>query len=160
MRVVIDANVAIAATAARGLCEAVMELCLEHHEIVLCEGILQEIQEKLTKKIKVHPSIVAEYLKVLRSNAEILEPSNVPANACRDPGDLMILGLVDPGDIDAIITGDKDLLDIREIPWCTSHVSPRLLGLRQQARIDIEQAVATDALSRAAEPRRYATGLL
>lgn len=114
MRVVIDANVAIAAVASRGLCEAVMELCLEHHEIVLCEGLLREIREKLTRKIKAPPPVIAEYLKVLRSNAEILDPSEVPAGACRDPGDLMILGLVDPGSVEAIITGDKDLLDIQE----------------------------------------------
>ena len=35
MRVILDANVAIAAVAARGLCEAVVELCLEHHQAIL-----------------------------------------------------------------------------------------------------------------------------
>ncbi|NCP10224.1 MAG: putative toxin-antitoxin system toxin component, PIN family [Deltaproteobacteria bacterium CG_4_8_14_3_um_filter_51_11] len=114
MIVVIDANVAIAAVAARGLCEAVMELCLEHHEIVLCEGILTEIEEKLRDKIGVPSPIMAEYLQILRNNSSALEPEAVNPDACRDPKDLMILGLVKPGHVRAIITGDKDLLVLKE----------------------------------------------
>jgi len=114
MRVILDANVVIASAASRGLCEAILELCLEHHHIILCEGILEEIEEKLRIKIKVSPPVIAEYLKVLRSNAQILEPEKVEKAICRDPDDLMILGLVAPGNADAIVTGDKDLLVIKE----------------------------------------------
>lgn len=114
MRVIVDANVAIAAAASRGLCEAILELCLEHHHLILCEGILEEIEKKLRIKIKVSPPVIAEYLKVLRNNAEILEPEKVQETICRDPDDLMILGLVAPGNADAIVTGDKDLLVIKE----------------------------------------------
>lgn len=113
MRVILDANVAIAAAASRGLCEAMLELCLEHHHLVLCEGILEEIGEKLRTKIKVSPPVIAEYLKVLRNNAEILEPEHVAKAACRDRDDLKILGLVAPGKADVIVTGDKDLLIIK-----------------------------------------------
>ena len=114
MRVIVDANVAIAGAASRGLCEAIMELCLEHHRIILCKGILKEIEEKLRVKLKVPPVIIADYLKVLRNSAEILEPEPVDKEICRDPDDLMILGLVYPGNADAIVTGDKDLLVIKE----------------------------------------------
>jgi len=113
MRVILDANVVIAAVASRGLCEAILELCLEHHSLILCEGILEDIEEKLRVKIKVPPPIIAEYLKVLRNNAEILDPEDVQKAVCRDPDDVMILGLVVPGKADAIITGDKDLLVIK-----------------------------------------------
>jgi uncharacterized protein len=114
MRVILDANVVIAAAASRGLCEAILELCLERHHLILCEGILEEIEEKLRVKIKVSPPIIAEYLKVLRNNAQILEPEDVQKAVCRDPDDLMILGLVAPGNADAIVTGDKDLLGIKK----------------------------------------------
>ncbi|MFH0908822.1 MAG: putative toxin-antitoxin system toxin component, PIN family [bacterium] len=114
MRVILDANVAIAAVASRGLCEAILELCLEHHHLILCEGILEEIEEKLRIKIKVSPPVIAQYLKVLRNNAEILEPEEVKKAICRDPDDLMILGLVAPGNAEAIVTGDKNLLVIKE----------------------------------------------
>ncbi len=114
MKVVIDANVIIASAAARGLCEAIMELCLEHHHIILCEGIISEVEEKLNHKIKVPAHIIAEYIGLLRNNAQILTPDKVEEGACRDPKDLMVLGLATTGNADAIITGDKDLLDIKE----------------------------------------------
>lgn len=114
MRVIVDANVVIAAPASRGLCEAIQELCLEHHHLILCEGILEEIEEKLRIKIKVVAPVIAEYLKILRNNAQILDPEKVEKPICRDPDDLMILGLVAPGNADAIITGDDDLLVIKE----------------------------------------------
>ena len=114
MRVVIDSNVAIAAVASRGLCEALMELCLEHHEMVLCEGILAEIEEKLKTKLGVPSAVISEYLTFLRNNSQIHEPEEIPENVCRDPEDLMVLGLIAPGKVDAIITGDKDLLVIKE----------------------------------------------
>jgi putative PIN family toxin of toxin-antitoxin system len=114
MRVIVDANVAIAAAASRGLCDAVLELCLKHHRPVLCEGILKEIEDKLTSKMRVHPSVVAEFVAVLRQNSEIYESEDVPKGTCRDSGDLMVLGLVGPGKVEAIVTGDKDLLVLKE----------------------------------------------
>jgi uncharacterized protein len=114
MRVILDANVSIAAVASRGLCEAIVELCLARHHLILCEGILREIEEKLRVKIKPPPPIIAEYLKILRNNAQIIEPEKVEKRICRDINDLMILGLVTPGNADVIVTGDKDLLVIKE----------------------------------------------
>lgn len=110
MKVVLDANVIIAASAARGVCEAVFELCLEQHELIMCESLLREIDEKLRYKIKVPVPVVAECLQLLRSNAEILTPLAVDPESCRDPDDLMILGLVSPGNVEVIVTGDQDLL--------------------------------------------------
>lgn len=112
MRVVIDANVAIAAAISRGLCEAIFELCLEHHQIVTCEALNQEIETKLAKKLHIPASVVAEFMAVFEDNARVFEPLEVDTAVCRDPNDLMILGLVEPGQVEAIITGDKDLLII------------------------------------------------
>jgi len=46
-----DSNVIIAAFAARGFCDVLFEHCLENHEIVICEAILDEISEKLAQKV-------------------------------------------------------------------------------------------------------------
>lgn len=112
MRVIIDANVAIAAAASRGLCEAVLEFCLERHEIILGEAILRDIHEKLIKKIKVPRSVADEYIRVLRHHAELYEPDAVDEGTCRDPDDNAVLGLVPPSGAEAIISGDQDLLVI------------------------------------------------
>ncbi|MFP4128342.1 MAG: putative toxin-antitoxin system toxin component, PIN family [Desulfonatronovibrio sp.] len=122
MKVILDANIIIAASAARGVCEAVFELCLEQHELIICESLLREIDVKLRHKIKVPAPVVAEYLQLLRSNAEILMPLAVDPQSCRDPDDLMILGLVSPGNVEVVVTDDKDLLVLgsyKEVPIIT-----------------------------------------
>ncbi|MFZ2658301.1 MAG: putative toxin-antitoxin system toxin component, PIN family [Victivallales bacterium] len=110
MKVIIDANVAISAVASRGLCEAVMELCLEQHRIILCKEILVDVKEKLIQKIHVPQTIADDYLKMLLSCSEIHVPENIRSDICRDPDDKVILGLVKPSNASFIITGDKDLL--------------------------------------------------
>jgi putative PIN family toxin of toxin-antitoxin system len=110
MRVILDSNVFIAAVASRGLCEAIVELCLERHSLIAGEGILAEVEDKLRTKIKVPPRVVAEYMKFLRQNVEVVRPEKLDPKTCRDPNDLIVLGLVVPGDAQAIVTGDKDLL--------------------------------------------------
>jgi putative PIN family toxin of toxin-antitoxin system len=125
MRVILDANVAIAAVAARGLCEAVVELCLERHQLIFCADLLVEIREKLIRKLKVPPPTVAEFLKMLCASAELLEPAVVAKHICRDPDDVMLLGLAETGRADVIITGDKDLLVIE------SYATARILTPRE-----------------------------
>ena len=47
MKIVLDANVVVAAFASRGLCESILELCLHSHEIVLSQELLDEILRNL-----------------------------------------------------------------------------------------------------------------
>jgi putative PIN family toxin of toxin-antitoxin system len=112
MRVILDSNVFIAAVAARGLCEAVIELFLERHSLVSGEGILGEVEDKLRIKLKAPPRVAAEYVKFLRQNVQLAKPEKLDPKTCRDPDDLMVLGLVSPGTAQAIVTGDKDLLSL------------------------------------------------
>lgn len=110
MRVILDANVVIAAAASRGLCEAVFELCLQRHQLISCEGLLAEIAAKLGGKLRLPAAIIDDYLLLLRAHALVFEPERVPRGTCRDPADEMVLGLVTPGQGDVIVTGDKDLI--------------------------------------------------
>jgi putative PIN family toxin of toxin-antitoxin system len=114
MRVVLDANVVIAAAASRGLCEAVFELCLQQHQLVSCTGLIAEIRQKLREKLRLPAGIVTEYLRLLHAYAELLPPAPVQRGVCRDPADEMLLGLVIPGRIDVIVIGDKDLLVLEQ----------------------------------------------
>lgn len=54
-----------------------------------------------------------EYLSLLRNHSEQHHPVKIPADACRDPNDLMILGLAVSGKAEVIMTGDKDLLALK-----------------------------------------------
>ena len=110
MKIVLDANVIIAAFAARGLCESIMEVCLSEHEIVLGDDLLDEILRNLRLKIKLPTSIVDNIGELLREYSNISIPVPLPSDVCRDPDDIKILGLAVVSDADYIVTGDKDLL--------------------------------------------------
>lgn len=118
MRIVLDANVIIAAFAARGLCESVLELCLVSHDLLLSEELLTEIRGNLHRKIKLSPSTVAQIEHVLRENGTLLVPELIPANVCRDPSDAHVLGLTVAGQAECLVTGDKDLLVLKRFEQC------------------------------------------
>lgn len=112
MKIVLDANVLIAAFAARGLCEALFELCLEKHEIAASAPILEEVREKLVTKIKLPKATVEELIGFLERQATSVQPAEVPTDACRDPDDLMVLGTATEANASFIVTGDRDLLTL------------------------------------------------
>jgi len=114
MRIVLDANVVIAAFAARGLCDTIMEFCLDSNEILLSEDLILEISSNLRKKIKLPHQSVDKIIALLRENSEILIPEHLSSNVCRDPDDIHVLGLAVAGKADCIVTGDKDLLVLKK----------------------------------------------
>ena len=124
MRIVLDANVVVAAFAARGLCESLFEFCLGSHEILLSEPLLDEIRRNLTKKVKLQRQTAVGIERLLRENSSLLEPAAVAADACRDADDLHILGLAKAGQAHYLITGDDDLLALNRFGECRI-VTPR-----------------------------------
>jgi len=110
VRVVLDTNVLVAAFASRGLCEAVVEICLSCHEIFLSEPILGELGRHLKGKLKVPKRQANEILSLLRQQATMVEPLEVPAGACRDSADLAVLGTAAAAVADCLVTGGQDLL--------------------------------------------------
>ena len=112
MKVVLDTNVILAALATRGLCDAVVAVCLEGHEIILSDAILSEVGRHLAGKFKVPPARVREIVGFLREQATCVGPAQVPTDACRDPHDRAILGTAVAAGADCLVTGDEDLLTL------------------------------------------------
>jgi putative PIN family toxin of toxin-antitoxin system len=111
LRVVLDSSVLIAAAISRaGACAALLEDVLTHHELVLSEFILGEVERKLREKFGYPIREVRPLLALLRKSAEIVEPANVPLTVCRDPDDVPVLGTAVAGSAHAIVSGDRDLL--------------------------------------------------
>ena len=110
MTVVLDANVLVAAFAARGLCHVVFELCLDQHVIALSDTILKETEKALVTKIKVPIAVVDSIGKYLREHAELLDVKRPYPKISRDSSDNHVLALAAQAKADYLITGDKDLL--------------------------------------------------
>ena len=51
-------------------------------------------------------------VRLLRTRLEVVEPVALGAQVCRDPGDDVVLGTAVAGRCGAVVTGDKDLLDL------------------------------------------------
>ncbi len=124
MKLVIDSNVLIAAFAARGLCQALFEYCLESHEIVLCEEIIKEVKKNLRKKIKLPAFLVADIETYLRESASVEKPLPVEPDVFDDKSDLPVLGVAAASGSTYIITGDKALLSLKTY-GNTEIISPR-----------------------------------
>ncbi len=110
MRVVLDTNVLIAAFATQGLCHAVLEVCIDQHEIVLSEKILKEFASNLQRKLKVPSKVTAGAVQFLRDHSSISKAAKLQKRISRDPADDHVLSLADEQGADYIITGDQDLL--------------------------------------------------
>ena len=124
MRVVLDTNVLLAAFAARGLCEAVLAVCLEGHELVLSQHILRESRRHQVGKFKVPARQADDIVLFLREQATLVKPAKVSAKACRDRSDLAVLGTALAAKADCLVTGDKDLLALGRFR-STRILSPR-----------------------------------
>lgn len=111
MRVILDTNVLIAAVAGRGLCESLLELCLEEHDLIVSEELLDEVRRNLVRRIRLPAAVALDFCRVLRNSAIMATPEAVPPAACRDPKDIYLLGLSQSAKAEVLVTGDKDLLD-------------------------------------------------
>lgn len=114
MRALLDSSVLIAAHISRaGVCSELLEDILLDHQLVISKFILNEVARKLREKFHFPVSLVAEVRKSIEQAAESVEPVEVPKGSCRDPEDLPILGSAIAGNVDLIVTVDKDLLDLK-----------------------------------------------
>lgn len=136
MTVVLDTNVIVAAFAARGLCQAVFELCLDQHRIAASPHLLSEVRKNLLKKIKMSKSKVDEIIGLLTDYSMLITPQALQTQICRDPSDDRILELARGCSADYLVTGDKDLLVLEQFESIPI-VSPRQFwaNLKQQTKL-------------------------
>ncbi len=124
MKVVLDTNVLIASFATNGLCKDLFEFCLKETEIILSEAILRELEKNLFKKLRIPHSRIETIKGLLLEQAYLVQPIQLPSNACRDSDDIVILATAVAGKADHIVTGDEDLLVLKEFRGI-SILSPR-----------------------------------
>lgn len=124
MKVVLDTNVLASAAATRGLCADVLREVLAEHELVICKQITDELKRVLTDKFGVAPSLVNEFLWLIRQDTTIVKPRIVPNVAIHDKDDLGILAAAITAEADVLVTGDKELQGLSRIER-TIILSPR-----------------------------------
>lgn len=133
MRVVLDTNVLVAASAANGVCRRLVEHCLLRETVVLSEPVLAELEEKLTGKFGVPPEEATLRVRRLAEEVTLVVPQPLPAGVCRDADDDAILATALAAEADYLVTGDQVLLVLQQFA-ATRIVTPRefieAVGLR------------------------------
>lgn len=114
MKLVFDTNVIIAAFIAHGTSAELLEHALVAHDVILGDFILGELREKLRHKFGFALARTSEVDAFLRGHSRLVRAIPLGQQVCRDADDDNILAIAQTAGADAIITGDRDLLDLRE----------------------------------------------
>ncbi len=116
MRVFLDTNVLVAAFATRGLCADVVRTVLAEHEWFVSETVLGELERVLAGKIGLPEAGVRSIVRFVRGQARVVGPAGAPPPvAVRDPNDVAVLSEALDSSVEALVTGDKDLLELATV---------------------------------------------
>jgi uncharacterized protein len=116
VRVYLDTNVLVSAVATRGLSADVLQVVLAEHQLLVGEVVLGELRRVLRQKLRLPTSAVEEIDTFLRFHGTAIDEAPALDIAIRDPSDLLILSEAVAGKADLLITGDRDLLDLKKPP--------------------------------------------
>jgi len=115
VKAVFDTNVLIAAFLTEGICGKLMIRARRRDfDLILCDGILKEFRRILKKKFAASIHETSEALIILSEAAlKIIRRADAITPVCRDSDDDLILACAKDVFADYIVTGDEDLLVLK-----------------------------------------------
>jgi putative PIN family toxin of toxin-antitoxin system len=125
VRVLLDTNVLVSGFATRGLSADVVRLVMAKHTLITGEVIIEETRRVLQAKFGVPAGTVDDIERLLRRFH--VEPApDQPANIdIRDSDDAWVLASALQAEADVLVTGDADLLSIRDAVGALVIQTPR-----------------------------------
>lgn len=124
MKIVLDTNVLVAALVADGLCRDLVRRRVRAHKLCSSEALLKELSATLRRKFKVTAADIP-WLEEYRAKVTVCKPLPLSARVCRDPDDDFVLATAISAQAEMIVTGDEDLLVLKQ------HAGIRILSPRQ-----------------------------
>lgn len=113
MKLLIDANVIISGFTARGHSFDVIKDVAYKHEVYYTEHLLEEIQRILSTKFSLSNSVIHFAIFIIKRDLIKGKTTSNVEKICRDPDDNQILADALVNGIEVIITGDSDLLVLK-----------------------------------------------
>ena len=126
MKVILDTNILLSAFLTNGICARILKRARhKHFSFILCAPVLSETKRLLKNKFSLTAREIAFFVSVLSEAAdEKYHPVGALSGVCRDPDDDFILLCVDETKSDYLVTGDNDLLVLKQYKN-TKIISPR-----------------------------------
>ncbi len=113
MRVLLDSNVWLAILTTDGQCRRMWREARDVSQVFASPDILGEIQEKLRLKFGFHPRHAHLLATFVRRQTAPVTVKGSPPKICRDSDDDYILAAAVNAKCDFLVTGDKDLLALK-----------------------------------------------
>lgn len=115
MKALLDTNVLIAAFVTEGICSRLLARGRrKQFDLVACPFILEEFERVLSTKFHLSKVDVREVSGILLESIQsIIEPTVTVKGICRDPDDDVILACAATAKVDYLVTGDRDLLELK-----------------------------------------------
>jgi putative PIN family toxin of toxin-antitoxin system len=113
VRLVVDTNVLIAGLIAEGLCRDIVKRRLSACELFTSRALLAELAEKLKEQFGLDPKNLP-LVHLYEKGASVVKPKSLPKPVCRDADDDEVLATALAAKAEIILTGDNDLLILRE----------------------------------------------
>ena len=117
-KIILDTNVLVSVLLShkqdRAKLRHLLEYILEYSQLYASYETFQELENVINrdKFQKYLPKVlITTFLDEIKKEIKFIEP-NISIDACRDSNDNKFLELAKAANIDVIITGDKDLLDL------------------------------------------------
>jgi putative PIN family toxin of toxin-antitoxin system len=116
MRVVFDTNVLVPAFVAEGVCSKLLGRARRRQfQLITCPFILKEFEAVLLGKLSAPKKETRQVLRILaEAISALVQPAQPVSGICRDPDDDSILSCTLAANADYLVTGDSDLLELRE----------------------------------------------
>lgn len=114
MKVFLDTNVIISAFITHGHATELMEYCLINHKIYTSDLIIKEVKKNLKTKFVYSDEGISEVINFIKSNfINVGKYKKLQETISRDVDDDKVLAAAVFENVDCIVTGDKDLLIIK-----------------------------------------------
>jgi len=114
LKIFLDTNVLISAFISRGLSSEIFRIILKEHDLILGDFVLDEFQRIMSEKFKMPDEQVKNIISFFESFKTYKYSNEAAPIELRDKNDEKVLALAIKSNSDIFVTGDKDLLDVRE----------------------------------------------
>lgn len=113
MRILFDTNVLVSAFMAGSSCYDVIEHSIDEHEIYYTAFVIDEFKRVFRNDFGYPEAVINELVRFITKFFIKGKTASTVENVCRDSNDNQVLADTVVNDIEIIITGDKDLLDLK-----------------------------------------------
>ena len=88
---------------------------LTSHELLTSVQVLNELERVLRSKLGIPQDLIADFISLLSQDIVLAKPDAVPTVEIKDESDLPILSAAISAKADVFVTGDKEILGIRQV---------------------------------------------